>query len=224
MAIGYDTTTSAQTLRFWQSPPGKPYWREDGFGPYAGSWPTYSVITTYVPNALGAKQRAGVSDSTLFLMSGAELRESNLVESIPSAARFATACRGDARGCWVRFASAPLHPFFVLVEETGGNCGDQIRIFGHSIDYDSPHVGESAFQDHTFSEVFTRGCINSPRLADIDRDGFPELIVNEMIACDRSRADSKYRYRIIKLVKDTFEVVGDLDEDKVKALCHSKKL
>ncbi|MBI1311411.1 hypothetical protein GC176_08900 [bacterium] len=215
---------SAPVVRFWKAPPGKPYWRDDGFGPYAASWPVYAVIVRYAPDASGVEHVAAMTDSTLFLMSGPRLTESNLLESLPSTARFATDCHSDARLRWVCFGTDPAYARLVLVEATGGSCGDRVRIFDHAVAYDSPHVDDSAFQHHTFSEEFTRGCINSPLIADVDGDGLPELLVNELLRWGDSHATSEYGYRIIKLTENGFAVAGDLDEARLKSIGHVEKL
>lgn len=207
---------SSGLVRAWKAPPGEPRWKEDGFGPYAPSWPTFAVICRYAPHAPGAENQTILPASTLFLMSAPDLKRSNLVESIPRAARLAVWSRGDARGRWVRFASAPENPFFVLAQCPGGNCGDEVRIFEHAISYDSPHVGDNVFQDHTFEEVFYRGCVVSPLVGDVDGDGWSELLVKEMVSFGHSRAESEYKYRVIKLKDGKFQVIGDMEDAEVE--------
>ena len=218
------TQLEPEVVKAWKAPPGKPYWRDDGFGPYAPSWPTWAVICTNAPHVPSAKKRAVTPDSTLFLMASPDLRESNLFKSIPHTARFATACQDDARGAWVRFAAPLAKPFFVLFDTSGGTCGDQIRIFDQQVGYETPHVGEGVFQNHTFGQVFYRNCVLSPLIGDVDGDGGDELLVSEIIALGPSIAESEWGYRIIKPKDGKFQVVGDIDESQLKEFKNLRKL
>jgi hypothetical protein len=224
-ATNCETKSNGEVVRFWRCPPGKQYWREhDNFGPYAASWPTYAVIVFYARDVRGKVGLGATPDSTLFLMSHPELRDGNLIEMIPRASRFAAPCRSDANGLWVRFAAAPVELCFVLAEATGGNCGDQVRVFGHMVSYDTPHIGRTALQDHTFDERFEKGCILRPLVADIDGDGIVELLLQEQVSTGDSEADARYRYRIYKWQGATFSAVGEIADSDVQALENVTKL
>lgn len=211
-------------VRSWKAPPGKPYVKEGGSEPYAASWPTFAVIQTYASDVPGWAKAAVESDSTLFLMSHPKLNENNLVESIPGAARFATSCRGDARGRWIRLAPTPAKPVFVFVEATGGSCGNQLRIFGHGISYASPFVGGNVFQYHSFSENYKRACVSSVLTGDVDGNGCEEIVVSEMISFGRSNADSKYGYRLLDYKDGEFQVVKEISDDEFKTMKKLRKL
>ena len=105
---------------------------------------------------------------------------------------------------------------FVLVEATSGNCGDMVRVFDHCISYDSPRVGDEAFQDHTFEETFSRGCVTSVYVGDIDNDGWGELVVEVMVDPGRFRAEAKYGYRALRRKDGLFRVIGEMDTAEVK--------
>lgn len=183
----------------WLAPAGEPYWRDDGEGPYAPSWPTMAVVCKYATNAPGADTRGSLWDSTLFLMALPDLRESHALQLIPSGARFAVPCRSECRGAWVRFAPPPAEPFFVLAHASGGSIGDIVRVFGHSISYNTPHTGDSAFQDHSFDVSFRAYSRITPLIGEVDQDGFVALLVGSEATNSSGAPGTPQRYRVIKL-------------------------
>ena len=180
LIVGCSTTPDSQidVVAVWMCPVNQtPYYRADGEGPYAPSWPTAAVICRNAPRAQGAQDRTLTHDGTLFLLSAPDLTSGNVVHCLPHAARFASSCFTDARGHWLRLS--PLRePLFVLVHESGGTAGLIVRVFDHSIIYDHPdHHGPGAWQSHSFAEVFDDNSRLPPLAGDVNGDGRMELLL-----------------------------------------------
>ncbi|MEX0725645.1 MAG: hypothetical protein WD065_05220 [Planctomycetaceae bacterium] len=217
---GREEPEQSVIANFWKHPPTKSYVNDEGLV-YDAHWPTYAVVCRNVPEAVHSENRVSETDATLFLMAGPSLNDDNLLNSIPTSARFAIDCQADARGCWVQFTAGlgTNQHVFLLVDERGGNCGEQLRIYAQDVSYNPPPPGENSCQNHTFHERYVRRCVNKPCLADVDDDGYPELLVSELVEWGSSRATSRYAYRVIKHVpKKGLRVVRDLSDAEFDAL------
>ena len=206
----------------WKHPPSTAYVNEDG-RVYDAHWPTYAVICRNVPEAVHSDCGVSETNATLFLMAGPRLNDDNLLESIPTSARFAVDCQTDARGYWVQFTPGlgTNQHLFLLVDSRGGNCGEEIYIYAQEVSYNPPPPGEDSCQNHTFRESYTRRCVNKPCLADVDDDGYPELLVLEQTEPGSSRATSKYVYRVIDHVpKKGLRVVSEMSVEEVESLAN----
>ncbi|MFN0197800.1 MAG: hypothetical protein ACKVT0_13735 [Planctomycetaceae bacterium] len=218
---GREASPTSVILNAWKAPPCTDYANEEGLV-YDAYYPTYAVVCRNLPEVINSEKRATDTDSTLFLMAGPQLTDANLQESIPTSARFAAECHADARGRWVQFTPGlgTNEHVFLLIDQTGGNgCEERIRMYSQSASYNPPPPSENACQNHTFRECYTRNCVNKPCLADLDNDGFPELLVMERVEPGKSEATAKRAYRVIKhLPKKGLRVIRELSWEEFEAI------
>lgn len=190
--------------------PTPPY-REDGEGPFPRAWPAAAVVIPL--------DRDASAQATLFLLAAADLSVTNVIQSIPTASRFARECRIPARGHWINLTGCSL-PVFILVYDSGGTAGENVEVFSRSLSFgfDWPDCGAECTQIHTFTCLLEAPSRLPPYVADTDGNGTLEILVASDATNSSGALDTPQIYDVWAWGDGQFNLVGQLAADEIKSL------
>ena len=182
-------------------------YRPDGQSPLPPAWPVVAFVTQ---TERQAAYRGVLSNATLYLAAGPDIRKSDSAARLLTAARLATPCRSaHLGGRWLRFARGQAELFSLVYDAPVS--GAVLSLFTDDAWHDEQ------YQSHQFSRVFTCASRLPVYFGDINNDGKNELLVSVEPG---GKADPAYTYRVLQWTGQTVTAIGQVDYPAVLRMDH----
>ena len=167
----------ARLVAMWPKPPGQWSYGAGGKGPYPPTWPVLAFVIQQE-----SRNTVGMRSAVLCFAAGPDLKADDPLCCLLAHVRYATPCMGAGPyliGEWSRDGAEQWSDYaFIFLDFTGGTAGRRVTVFGHGISFDDTGWdAASAYQSHSFSEMFSGSSRYGVYIGDVDFDGVSDLLL-----------------------------------------------